>query len=198
MLVNHIKTAPVRLALFFLFFASLFLGCKKENNNANKLDITNQSGADVVLVNTSTGERFPISKGEVKIISSALTIANFVIEGTSGNTNTFEFEAKGDQKYIIYGYEYFLQYKISGQSTQASISFTDDSGQKVELPKVTLPYYISYKKFPGKRFSVNAENLEQTGYVTIAVITKGKVVKELSAPQRVAIAGNVDGTSMYE
>lgn len=197
MSANHIKTTTIRLT-HLLFCALLFLGCKKDNGSSNNLNITNQSGADVVLVNMSTGERLPINNGDVKLISSALKIADFVIEGTSGNTRTFEFEAKGDQKYIIYGYEYFLQYKISGESKEAHIAFINDSGQKIDVPKVPLPYYISYKKFPGKKYFLDVENLGQTGFIALEVIIKEKVISELSAPKRASTSGNVDGTAVYD
>ena len=191
------KTTAIRFTLF-LFCVSLFFSCKKESSNSDQLNITNQSNADVVLVNLSTGERLPVNKGEVKIISSALKITDFAIEGKSGNSKTFEFEAKGEHKYIIYGYEYFLEYKISGESKEAHISYINDSGQKIDMPKVTLPYYISYRKFPVNKYALDVENLGQTGFVSLEVVIKEKVIRTLSAPNRASASGNVDGTPGFD
>jgi len=179
--------------LALLLAMTVFFACKKNPIAVSKLEINNESGQELVLQNTTTGEKFSIGSGQSKLISTNLTIDRFSIEAPAGDQRTFSFQQSGDQKYTILGYMYLLEYKISGQDTKtASISFLDDQGNSVEVPSVNLPYQLSYKKISGKKWALSAANLEKRGNISIQVLVKGKVKSDLSNPQNVATSGSVD------
>lgn len=189
----------IRTALTLVLCITFFFACKKNISETGNIEISNESGSEVVVINTQNAERFSMGLGQSRNITTNLGIDKFLIEAPAGDNRGFGFEISGGHKYVIYSYGDLLEYRISGLDTKtAKLSYIDDSGNKISASSVNLPYVISYKKFSGNKWFLQAENLEQKGFVSIQVLIKGRLRTELSNPQSVASSGNIDGTSSYK
>lgn len=189
------RTIHILTAIIFCSLQTLLLsGCKKETSNfSNTFVINNPTGFDVVALNTKTKERSEIKKGSTITISTNESIDLFNILGDNSDDRKYLLEVSSQGKYTIYSYEFELEYKCSRTSSTAKVSFLDDQGAEKTILKVDLPYSIGYRVYRQKKYYLNIENLDMTGFVTIEVLYKGKPVREsLSAPHRAGTSGNID------
>lgn len=198
-----IRTSPIknniRTLLILLLCITFFFACKKNSSETGNLQISNESGAEVVVINTQNGERFSLGSGQSRNLATNLGIDKFSIEAPASDNRSFGFEISGGNKYVIYSYRDLLEYRISGIDTKtARLSYIDDIGNKISIASVNLPYIISYKKFSGNKWHLEASNLEQKGAVSIQVLVKGRLRSELANPQSVASSGTIDGVSLYK
>ncbi|WP_316795151.1 hypothetical protein [Pedobacter agri] len=185
----------MRSILIIALFVLVVSACKKKNEDGfvYHFNIKNNSGVSVFAINTVTLKRYRIDQGESNIIFSNEKIDNFKIEPSSSTPLRFLLEHSDGENYSIHGYEYDLEYKFSGKAAEADGSYLNDSGQEVLFFRTKLPFTISYKHFKEKRFNISATSIQENSGITVEVLYRGKLIRQVSSPKNAGASGNING-----
>lgn len=85
-------------------------------------------------------------------------------------------------------YLYDVEYDVTGTADKVNITITNSSGENVQYNNASLPQSFTYSEFNNKNLYVSAENLGETGNVTVSIYLQGELYKTSTASEAYSIA----------
>jgi hypothetical protein len=131
-------------------------------------------------------DSFSISTGETKTIYSTSNNDSYVLSGTTG-IYSVSYKLVSDI-FILYQYEFEVEYRISGTATTVDVTLANSSGGTEQYSDVVIPHSYTYKTFSDDFKYISAQNNGEAGSVTVAIYIKGTVLKTSTSSGAYVIA----------
>ena len=107
-----------------------------------------------------------LSPGESKTYDSDDMYALFAVESQESERNFF-YKLQGDTR-VIFSYEYYLKYVITGSAESADLTIGTPKGGTSQF-EVQVPAILGYEDFYDSFFYISAQNNGKSGNLTVEI-----------------------------